>query len=94
MEVVRRGFSSLISDNEENYLSQFLGVVESSDELCCVEISKTPHSLHFRIAPSTSNYINSLIHEINKFNNLFGIRVNMSKSIKTSSVITFNIETL
>lgn len=94
MEVVRKGFPEIISDNEENYLLNFLGVTESVDELCCIEISKTPHSINFRIAPSTSNYINSLIHEINKFNNLFGIRVNMSKSIKTSSVITFNIETL
>jgi hypothetical protein len=36
-------------------------------------------------------YNNMLIEEILKFCNMFNIRIDMSKSIKTSSVITFEI---
>ncbi len=91
MEVLRKNFPEINNDNDEVYIQHLYGIIESVDELSCVEISKTPSSLHFRIAPSIPMYINPLMHEITKFNNLYGIKLDFSKSIKTSSVITFNI---
>ena len=92
MEISRRGFPERNSDNDEVYLYHFCGVVESIDELSSLEITKTPHSYHFRIAPSLPKYINPLIKEITKFSNLFGVRLEMSKSMKASSTVTFDIE--
>lgn len=91
-EVQRKGFSKVISDNDEVFLRMLIGVVESVDELSSLEISKTPYSYHFRIAPSIPKYINHIMHEITTFNNLYGIKLDFSKSIKTTAVITFNIQ--
>lgn len=91
MEVCRRGFPEVIRDNDEIYLRHLVGIIESTDELSSLDISKTPHSLHFRLTPSIPKYIEPLIRSITSFNNLFGIRLDMSKSIKTTSVITFDI---
>ena len=78
-------------DNDEIFLAHFEGIVNSVDELCSLEITKLSESYRFRIATSHPMYNNMLIEEILKFCNMFKIRVDMSKSIKTSSVITFEI---
>lgn len=91
MEISRKNFPEIGKDNDDVFIGHLCGVIESVDELSSVEISKTPCSYHFRIAPSIPKYINNIIHEINTFNNLYGIRLDFSKSIKTTSVITFNI---
>jgi hypothetical protein len=91
MQVNRRFFPSKMQDNDETFIASLLGVIESVDELCSIEITKKPNAYHFRIAASVPMYNNMLIEEILKFHNLFGIRVEMGKSIKTSSVITFEI---
>lgn len=92
MEVLRRNFPEINTDNDEVFLGYLCGIIESVDELSSVEISKTPYSYHFRIAPSIPKYINMLVYEITKFFNLYHIRLDFSKSIKTTSVITFNIK--
>lgn len=91
MEVCRKNFPEINKDNDEVFIQHLCGVIESIDEFSSLEISKTPYSYHFRIAPSIPKYINNIIHEINTFNNLYGIKLDFSKSIKTSSIITFNI---
>ena len=91
MQVNRRFFPNKMQDNDETFIASLLGVIESVDELCSIEITKKPNAYHFRIAASVPMYNNMLIEEILKFHNLFGIRIEMSKSIKTSSIITFEI---
>ena len=91
MEINRKHFPSIMQDNDETFLSHFEGIVSSVDELCSLEITRLPDSYRFRIAASLPMYNNMLIEEILKFCNMFKIRVDMSKSIKTSSVITFEI---
>lgn len=91
MQVNRRFFPKRMQDNDETFIASLLGVIESIDELCSVEITKKPSSFHFRIAASIPKYNNMLIEEILSFHNLFGIRIDMGKSIKTSSIITFEI---
>lgn len=80
-----------MQDNDEMFLAHFLGVVNSVDELCSLEITKNIDSYKFRIACSLPKYNNMLIEEILKLCNMFKIRLNMSKSITTSSVISFEI---
>jgi hypothetical protein len=91
MQVNKRFFPKRIPDNDETFIASLLGVIESVDELSSVEITKKPSSYHFRIAASLPRYNDMLIEEILKFHNLFGIRIDMSKSIKTTSIITFEI---
>jgi hypothetical protein len=56
-----------------------------------MEVIKHPRAYSFRIAPSLPKYTNTLIEELFKFHNMFQIKLNMSKSIKTSAVIAFEI---
>lgn len=79
-------------DNDNIYLASLQGVLESVDEYSELEITKTPTTYNFRLIPSLPKYTNTLIEELIKFHNLLGIRLDMGKSIKTSAVITFNID--
>lgn len=90
-QTVRRGFLKILTDNEESYFNHLNGIIDSVDELSTMEITKAPHSYHFRIAPSLPKYNNMLIEELLKFHNMFQIKLNMSKSIKTSATIGFEI---
>jgi hypothetical protein len=91
MDVNRKHFPKVMQDNDEVFLAHLEGVISSVDELCSLEITKNPDNYRFRIAASHPMYNNMLIEEILKFCNMFKIRVDMSKSIKTSSVISFEI---
>lgn len=92
MEIKRINFPEVMLDNDELYFLHMEGVISSVDELCSIQITRTPHSYHFRIAPSLPKYIDVLIGEILKINTTYGIHLELSKSIKSSSVITFDIE--
>lgn len=92
MEINRKHFPKVMQDNDEIFLAHLEGVISSVDELCSLEITKSLESYRFRIACSLPKYNNMVIEEILKFCNMFKIRLDMSKSIKTSSVITFEID--
>jgi len=92
MQVEKRFFPKVMTDNDEIYFSHLEGVIDSVDELSSMEVVKHPKHYSFRIAPSLPKYTNLLIEEIFKFHNRFGIKLNMSKSIKTNAVISFDIK--
>lgn len=92
MEIYRRFFPQILLDNEANYLAQLEGIISSVDEYASLEITKAPEAYHFRLVPSLPMYTNMLLQEILKFHNMFSIRLDLSKSIKTSSTINFQIE--
>lgn len=92
MQINRRHFPEIIPDNEEIFFAHLEGVVDSVDELAILEITKNSESYSFRLVPSIPRYNTILITEILKFHNLFGIQINMSKSIKTSGTIYFEIQ--
>jgi hypothetical protein len=92
MEISRKWFSDILPDNEEAYFSHLKGIVESVDELSSMQITKLKNSYHFRIAPSVPRYTELLLQEILKFHNVYGIKLNLSKSIKSSATIVFEIE--
>lgn len=78
-------------DNEIAYFAHLEGIIDSIDELCSMEVTKNPHSYHFRIATSVPKYNEMLLQELLKFHNLFQIKLDLSKSIKTSATIVFEI---
>jgi hypothetical protein len=91
MEINKKFFPGIMKENEAIYFASLQGVIESVDELASLEITKTPKEYKFRLVPSLPKYTNMLIEELLKFHNLIGVRLDMSKSIKTSATITFNI---
>jgi hypothetical protein len=91
MQINRRFFPEVLPDNEITYFAHLEGVISAVDELSTLEITKNPYSYHFRLAPSLPKYNEMLLQEILKFHNLFQIKLNLSKSIKTSATIVFEI---
>jgi len=92
MTISRRFFPEVIPDNEQVYFAHLEGVISSVDELSHLEITKNPDSYQFRLAPSLPKYNQMLLEEILKFHNVFQIHINLSKSIKTSTTIVFEID--
>lgn len=78
-------------DNEELYFAHLEGVIDSVDELSILEITKTPRAYLFRLVPSLPKYNEMLLQELLKFHNLFQLKLNLSKSIKSSGTINFEI---
>jgi hypothetical protein len=92
MTINKRFFPPVMSDNELAYFAHLEGVINSVDELSSLEITKNPQSYHFRLASSLPKYNEMLLEEILKLHNIFQIKLNLSKSIKSSATITFEIE--
>ena len=80
-----------MQDNEMSYFAHLEGLIDSIDELSSMEITRKPNAYQFRIATSLPKYNNMLIEELLKFHNMFHIKLNMSKSIRTSATIVFEI---
>lgn len=90
MEVQTKYFG-ILTENEKLYFAQLQGVIESADEYSSLQITKTPSHYNFRLSPSLPKYTNNIINALTQFHNTFGIRLNFSKSIKTTGAINFSI---
>lgn len=91
MKIEKRFFPHILKENEENYFAQLEGIISSVDELCSLQITYTGEKYIFRLAPSHPKYMNLLISELIQYHNLFGIRLDFSKSIKTTAIILFKL---
>jgi hypothetical protein len=92
MTIIKRNFSSILPDNEIVYFQHFEALLEAVDELCKVEIIATNDSYKFRIAPSSAQYRDILLSRILEIHKIFQIRLDISKSIKTTGTIFFEIK--
>ena len=92
MKLNKKFFPEVMQDNESSYFAHLEGIIDSVDELSIMEVIKKPKAYSFRIVPSLPKYNNLLIEELLKFHNMLNIKLNMSKSIKTSATIVFDIE--
>ena len=92
MLVNKKFFPEVMPDNEMAYFAHLEGVINSVDELSTLEITKNPNSYHFRLAPSIPMYTDMLLEEILKLHNIFQIKLSLSKSIKSSATITFELD--
>lgn len=91
METLRKYFPEIITDNDEMYFARLEGIIDSVDELSYLQITKNISNYQFRLAPSHPKYLEPLFKELLNFHNLYGIRLNLSKSIKTTGTISFEI---
>ena len=91
MQISKKFFPEVMQDNEIAYFAHLEGVISSVDELSILEITKNPNSYHFRLAASVPRYNDMLLEEILKLHNIFQIKLDLSKSIKASATIVFEI---
>lgn len=91
MLINKKNFPQVMLDNELAYFAHLEGIISSVDELSTVEITKNPSSYHFRIATSVPRYNEMLLEELLKFHNILQIKLDLSKSIKSSATIVFDI---
>lgn len=91
MKIHKKFFPAVVQDNELAYFAHLQGVIDSVDELSTLEVVKNPTSLHFRLAPSLPKYNELLLEEILKLHNMLQIQLSLSKSIKSSATIVFEI---
>lgn len=91
MQISKKFFPQVMQENELAYFAHLEGIISSVDELSILEITKNPSSYHFRLASSLPKYNDMLLEELLKFHNMFKIRLDLSKSIKSSATITFEI---
>jgi hypothetical protein len=91
MDINKKFFPEVMQDNELAYFAHLEGILSAVDELATLEITKNPHSYHFRLAPSLPMYTEMLLEELLRFHNMLQIRLILSKSIKSSAVINFEI---
>lgn len=91
MIIKRKLFPHILKENDENYFAQLEGIISSVDEHSSLEITFTGSKYIFRLAPSHPKYMNMLIDEIIKYHNMFKIRLDFSKSIKTTVIIMFKL---
>ena len=92
MQIIYRFFPEILTDNDENYFQLVSAIIESVDELASLEVCKMSTTYNFRLIPSMPKYTNTLIQELTKLHNLFHLKLDLSKSIKSSSVIIYKIE--
>lgn len=82
----------IIRDNDRQYFYLLEGVIDSVDELAQMLVSASPTRYYFRILPSNSAVTDLLVDEILALNNLVGIQLHLSKSIKSTASISFYLD--
>jgi hypothetical protein len=91
MEVVEYNMPKILRDNEEKYIQMVIAILEAIDPQCTLQITRKISAYNFRIAPSAGDIIETMIKDIQTFNTMLNIRVDFSKSMKSSSCINFDI---
>ena len=92
MEVCRKHFPELIPDNDDVFIRHLQGILESIDEFSAMEVTKVPDGIFFRVVSSIPKYTIPLLEEVLKFCNNYKLRLELSKSIKSSGSLTFLIK--
>ena len=92
MEISKKFFPEVMLENEKAYFAHLEGVISSVDEYSSLQITRTNNAYIFRLAPSVPKYNNMLLEEILKLHNMFRIKLDLSKSIKSTGTIVFKID--
>ena len=92
MRIVKVNFPSIIPDNDAVYFTWLSGYMESIDMKCTIQFTKKlDQGINVRISPSHPRFLEVMIQKVKDFHNLYGLRVEFSKSMKSGSNINYNI---
>lgn len=85
------GFPSILQDNEYTYFRYIEGSIGSVDEGASIQFTNMIHKINIRVAPSIPILIDTILSNLQDLHNRFNLRMDYSKSMKTSAAISFNI---
>ena len=91
MTIELRNLDSILPDNEQQYLAMLEGIISSIDDNASLIVNKGISEIYFRISPSEPVYSQMLLEDILKFHNLMKINLNLSKSIRLTSTVSFSL---
>lgn len=89
--IILKNITNTLPENELTYLSYLRASLDSTDELSTVEVTKNPHTFSFRVACSNPRYTQIVLSQLLDFHNLLNIKLDISKSIRNTSTINFDI---
>jgi hypothetical protein len=89
--VQRKGFPSAIPDNDAIFLAHFESFMEGVDIDAVIYEDRGPDKIYFSVVPSKTIFFDNIISQISEYFTIFGIRVDFSKSMKSSFTIKFSI---
>jgi hypothetical protein len=92
MNITTLNFPPIMPDNDMYYLRLLEAFLNSVDESCNAEVTYRLASIGIRIAPSTPDYTQHILETVKEMHYMIGLRVEFSKSIRTSSTIDYIIE--
>jgi len=92
MKVFKRHFTAILDDNSQTYFNHLEGIVNSIDYNATMEITKRISGITVRIAPSEPKFLLSLLKDVEHLHNNLGLRMQYSKSMKSSGNINYNLE--
>lgn len=91
MTISKVGFPAILEDNELAYYSMLQAIIESIDVTANLRITRKPQGVSFILAPSMPGHTQLLLQEILAYHRSMGIKLNLSKSIRTTTTIQFEI---
>lgn len=91
MTIDLHNFKPIIPDNERQYLTLLEGVICSVDGDSSLIVNRGLKDISFRISPSAPKYSQTLLNSILKFHNMLQIQLDLSKSIRLTSSISFTL---
>jgi hypothetical protein len=91
MFLVKKHFPPILEENTMTYFKYLEGIVESVDENAEGEITRKLSGINIRISPSEPKYFDFLLKDVEALHNHFGIRMDYSKSMKSSGTINFDV---
>lgn len=91
MIVFQKKHFDIIPDNDEVYFEYLLGVLEAIDEYTHIQATKIASGYNIRISASAVKYNSAVLKELLRLHTLLGLHIDISKSIKSSGVISYKI---
>lgn len=91
MKIKLVGFPPILQDNDVFYLLHLQGIINSTDEYASVEATNKLSGVSVRVAPSTPEYSQHVLKALKDFHYSLSLRVEFSKSIRTTTTIEYQI---
>lgn len=91
MTLQKRHFPAILDDNTETYFRHLEGIINSIDYNATVEVTRKLSGVNIRVAPSEMKFLPLLIKDIERVHNNLGLRMEYSKSMKSSGTINYNL---
>lgn len=91
MRITKRHFPAILDDNTVTYFNHLEAIIDSIDYNASVEATRKLTGINIRVAPSEIKFLPLLIKDVEHIHNILNLRMEYSKSMKSSGTLNFNI---